>query len=229
MSPDAITKHRPLAMRPKAYHSARLQSPTPISARLEEIAKPPLSAYQQLYRRYGYVLDPLRAARIRRKLADGNRLTLEQLEEQLAIRSAAAAKRAVRLRREQQRLSLADFGARRLDEMFAITSKQLTTKWTQRLPAKSAGSSTTIVTAATRRLIDYARSVVDKAMEAQLKLGTVEDLVHGCPALAAEERRMRLRVAKELAMMLRRLYFDMAEPTNCAASKAPATDVSKLT
>lgn len=67
---------------PKRITRRRLKKPKDIaellcSPRIKEIAEPTDGTFQHLYHRYGYILEPERASRIRRKLDDINLMTLE--------------------------------------------------------------------------------------------------------------------------------------------------------
>lgn len=68
-SPERITRRRRKSMKDDAGNIC--------SPRLQAISEPTKDAYQHLYHRYGYVLEPHRASRIRRKLEDINLMTLE--------------------------------------------------------------------------------------------------------------------------------------------------------
>lgn len=180
--------------------------------RVAEIAQPYNRTYQLLYHQHGWVLDPQRAARIRRKLEEINVMTLEQLEDKLAER-AKLAKEEMRKRRKKSKQSFDEFSGAKLEELFESIAKMLTKKIMRQPLAKPM-----IVTAATKKLLNYAQDVVDNAMEMQRQAnnnvgggnagGGVKDLVGGCPVMAREEKLMRARVAQEIAMLAKQVFFD---------------------
>lgn len=56
------------------------------AARLPIIAAPPRRTYAYLYRRYAAVLDGARAARLRRRIAEEQVMSLDELEDEVARR-----------------------------------------------------------------------------------------------------------------------------------------------
>lgn len=173
------------------------------SARLAEIAQPPARAYHDLYYRHGWVMDEQRAARIRRKLDASKVMTLEQLERVMAERERGAAKTVADQRRGRhaaERQTFDSYAGAHLDALFERVAKHMTRKLCA-APVVAASRQPLIVSAANKRLIDYALEVVDNAMAVQLRAGRVADLVGECPPARREEKRVRRRVADEVAQL----------------------------
>lgn len=171
------------------------------SARLEQLAQPKPRIYHDLYNRYGWVMDKERAARIRRKLDASKEMTLEQLETVMAERERSALQHAADRQRGRHIAELQTFdgyAGSHLDELFGRVAKHVTKKLCAR-SVVAASRQPLIVAAAHKRLIDYALEVVDNALAVQQEANRVPDLVGECPKARREERRVRRRVAEEMA------------------------------
>lgn len=114
-----------------------------------------------------------------------------------------------------------EFASDRLDDLFEALAKRLTTRLcSARVVAQS--RQPRIVSAANRRLLDYAQEVVDNAMTVQTRAGGCRDFVGECPEVAAEERRVRSRVADELAAIAKRVL-----PVPLALAEAARADTAR--
>lgn len=173
------------------------------SVRLTEIAQPLARTYHDLYYRHGWVMDEKRAARIRRKLDASKVMTLEELETVMADRERCAAKKVAdkkKGRHVAERQTFDSYTSAHLDVLFERVAKHMTKKLCAK-PVVAASQQPLIVSAANKRLIDYALEVVNNAMVVQLRAGRVKDLVAECPKAKREEKHVRRRVAEEVAQL----------------------------